>query len=715
MIETEASSATSSVGSDIFALISLLIISLLVLLLLRHFLPLRLTPSYLLVPIFLALVLPASIIFLVPIDLASIPASEGEYGSRRIHLSEKVLLLSWRITYWLCFALTWLILPILGEYVDSGDRTPKGRLLYSLRSNGRYQLVTLGSGLVGFLYVSLQLGLHTSSIRALVMGLAYFWGLFIAIYLMGHGLVAVPRRALRNGNISGRLRRLQTEAPRVHDKLDDALLNLSQIEDQILQLQQRKNSSPRDLRDWIDELADMSNLPESRIGSRDRTLPSSSTEAPTVITDGYLADLTRKLSRARHQKARFIESWDRLWMEAVDTQAILDSAGSKRLDFGRASPHSSSLSRIALLTPYTRYLLHYHVLPTLSYVQGAVFTVASACVAWSELIKAINVPKLSLISLTVIHSGSGEEVRIGLMSQLLAAGWILYMCTAALTSINDAKIWGNRALVRRNTYGESACWYSSQIARLTVPLAYNFVTFFPETMYQKTTFYRFLGHFLDRTAFGEGFDRFFPVFIFIPACATLFNLYGRVRDMFGFGFLKDLDEEGENDSGPGYGTWREGQTLIDRELRGTSTVPGLSRDPSPHDGRAGGRAGGAGGRAADLASQTNSTRHSAPTLTIPADRSAPRRPTREPLASQEPEADGDDSGNFFTDFAHRFQNTVDTTTTPRWMKNIGEGIKKPKWMSNEGDQNERGARGSGSIRGGGRWLGGNSGDGRIRL
>ena len=104
MIDTKAPS--SPLGSEIFALVSLLVISLAVLLLLRHYLPLRTTPAYLLVPIFFALGLPASIILLLPIDLAS-SARDVDAGSRGIWLPERIILVSWRITYWLTFALTW--------------------------------------------------------------------------------------------------------------------------------------------------------------------------------------------------------------------------------------------------------------------------------------------------------------------------------------------------------------------------------------------------------------------------------------------------------------------------------------------------------------------------------------------------------------------------------------------------------------------------------
>jgi len=106
MVKIEIAGAASPIGSEIFALLAVLVISLAVILLLRHYLPLRTTPAYLTVPIFFAIGLPASIILLVPIDLAS-TARDQDVGSRGIWLPDRVLLVSWRVSYWLTFALTW--------------------------------------------------------------------------------------------------------------------------------------------------------------------------------------------------------------------------------------------------------------------------------------------------------------------------------------------------------------------------------------------------------------------------------------------------------------------------------------------------------------------------------------------------------------------------------------------------------------------------------
>jgi hypothetical protein len=103
--------AAISVGSNIFFILALLTISVLVLLVLRRFLTLRATPAYLSIPVFLALALPASVVLLVPIDLASSSRDGG--GPRAIWLPERLLLVSWRIAYWLIFVLTWYALTML--------------------------------------------------------------------------------------------------------------------------------------------------------------------------------------------------------------------------------------------------------------------------------------------------------------------------------------------------------------------------------------------------------------------------------------------------------------------------------------------------------------------------------------------------------------------------------------------------------------------------
>ncbi|PKS10221.1 hypothetical protein jhhlp_001971 [Lomentospora prolificans] len=694
-------STASPVPSEIFALFATIIISITVLLILRYFLPLRTTPAFYLVPIFFAIFLPAAIVLLVPIDLASSARTEDD-ATRGIWLPERVLLVSWRITYWLTFALTWFILPILAEYSDSGHRDPYGKFMYSLRSNAQFHAIVLGSSLIGLIYIFITYGVSLVSLKSVIMALAYCWGLVFAIYLMGHGLVSIPRQLFRNASISGRLRRLQSHAPALHEKVEDSLLTLEDIEAQVVELSRRKVGSARDFSDWIEELIEIAGLPDSGATQTDTTIGGESRILPTVITEQYMANLTRELIRARHARSRYVGEWHRLVQEAAETQALLDSAASKKLDIGNANPESSPWHRFTILTPYSRYLLHYHLMPYARIFLGALLGLASACIVWSELVK-VALPNLSVIRFTVVHHWVGDKGQVGFAGQLLSMFWLLYMCAATLTSMTEVKVWRGRALTRRNTAYESAFWYSQQVAKLSVPLSYNFMTLLSPTIYKKTIFYGFLGQLIDFTPLGRWFDYLFPILILFPVCATLFGIYGRVKRFLGFGIdiVDDEEEGGRNRSGAGL--WREGRDLIDRELSGHA----LSRRREEARGQSG---------------------RSAPILSIPSARgpgaSSPS-PLRSPVrpgnsrrlgqSSHEPpysdEAAGDE--NFFQILGHRMKNTMETFESPRWLQDLGEGIKNPPWLNNNSEGSSRSNNGNQSdFR---RWFGGGNEEGRIRL
>lgn len=594
------------------------------------------------------------------------------------------------------------ILPILAEYSDAGYREPKDKLKYSLRSNAQFHAMVLSIGSVGLIYFFIKSEFSFGTVKALIMAMAYCWGLILAIYLMGHGLVSIPRRLIRSASISGRLRRLQSHAPKVHEQMEDALTCLEDVEAQVSELGRRKTGSAVAFRDWIDEIQEIANVPESRASRFGSTGQGNNSIIPHIITEKYLADLTRTLIRTRHAKSRYDEAWNDLVQEASDTQAILDSAASKKLEFVEVFPHVGFWDKMTVFTPYTRYLYYYHFLPYAQIILGVILAVASACIVWSEVIKSAF-PKLSVIRLSVIYHWVGDRAEVGFAGQLISAFWICYMCGAALISMTEVKVWRGRALVRRNTAHESAFWYAMQVAKLSIPLAYNYMTFLSMDVTKKTIFYKFLGSRIDLTPLPRVFDDFFPIIILFPVCATLFGIYGRVKRIF-----VGIDIIDEGDDGPTYGTgsWREGRDLIARELGGSSIL-GRREGANARGGNTGG--------------------YSAPILSIPSARGSSTSPARSPApapSTQRPagphgrywdEAPPEDD-NIFAIIGHRMKNTIDRIETPEWMQDIGQGIKKPKWMGNdnEGESSSGGGGGDGGNNDFRRWFGGGS-DGNIRL
>ncbi|KAH8144981.1 uncharacterized protein LAJ45_11001 [Morchella importuna] len=661
-----------AVTSGVFSALCLASLAGTVLLLQRFFLPLRSTPEYLLVSTFLPLFISSSIVVLVPIDLAS--SSAGDSGSRGIVLPEGLLLVAWRVSYWLCFVLTWAVLPILQSYSNSGHRSPRNRFIEALRENARYQLMMLAIGGVGLIYVFITSGIHIESLKGLVMALSYCYALAIAIFLMGHGLVAIPRNLMRNASIPGKLKSLQTAAPRAYDKLLDATNNLEDIEQEVLAVRKRKNGSALEFQQWIEELGDIAQLPESSLpppgGSN--IVGGRRGGAPPVITEQYLAGLTQRLKVAIHKRQRFNAEWQALVQSASDCQEMLDSARTKRLAFTKHFASPTVFDKISILNPYTRHIFHYHILPQVRRILSVFLSLASACIIWSEITHA-TAPRLSVINYTVVHHPESPHGKVGFAGQCIAAAWIAYMCACAYSSLTTVKVWGNYALVKRMTSGSSACFYASYAARLTVPLAYNFTGLLLPAVAKDTVFFGFLGKLITLTPLGEGFDGFFPVLILLPVAATGFNVYGWIKTTFGLGDVLADDEDDED----GLGGWREGRDLIDRELQGEVGRGGTIARAAAAS-RLGGRAGGSSSGLGPEAQRTGRTG---------------------PIRLRDDDGDNLDTvpeEGFFGGFMHRVKNTVETLDAPQWMKDF-DGVKKPKWLGGNAGSS-RGGYGS-AIRG----------------
>lgn len=572
--------------------------------------------------------------------------------------------------------------------------------MYSLRENAQFHAMVLGASLVGLVYIGLTYGFTPTSLRSLVMALAYCWGLVLAIYLMGHGLVAIPRRLIRDASISSKLRRLQSKAPKAYEHMEDSLASLEEIEAQVTELGKRKVGSAADFRDWIEDLQDMANISQTQSHATVLEANNLDRTVPTVITEKYMADLTRRLIRARHARSRYVSEWHRLVREAARTQAILDSGASKKLEFNDTSRHAGMWERTMFLNPHSRYVWYFHIAPYMQIGLGVFLAAASACIIWSELVK-FPFPQLSVISLSVVHHWVGDKPEVGFAGQVIAAFWICYMCAAALITMTEVKVWRGRALVKRNTGYESAFWYSMQVAKLSVPLSYNFLTFLSSDIHQKTTFYHFLGEFINQTKFGQWFDDLFPFFLLFPVLATLFGLYGKVKRVF---VGADFIEDEENATGYGTGSWREGRDLIERELGGESI---RRRDELF--------------ARLEAAGGNGSSGRSAPVLSVPAisdgtdGGTGPRTlgQTGGRIASRPQQRYLDDppeDESFIQLLGHRMKNTIDTIDTPKWFQDI----KKPKWMGgdNSGEGSSSNNNQSGDIR---RWFGGGGGEGQVRL
>lgn len=94
------------------------------------------------------------------------------------------------------------------QMTRSGEFTLIGRLLASLKYNLMYYIVLLGIAVIGLVILLFSGRLQPSNILGFCIAFSNAYGLIGAIFLMGFGLVAIPKQLWRSADTSVERRRL---------------------------------------------------------------------------------------------------------------------------------------------------------------------------------------------------------------------------------------------------------------------------------------------------------------------------------------------------------------------------------------------------------------------------------------------------------------------------------------------------------------------------
>ncbi|CAD8058048.1 unnamed protein product [Paramecium sonneborni] len=156
-------------------------------------------PFYIKALTYFSWILTFSIVLVLPIDILQqrkfIDQQNTQEDLEKTQLQQS-LFLTWRILYWSNFLLSWFILPFFQDYEDSGDFCWKDRMKYSIKKN----LLIYTVGLILGIIIIILLALNSDSsdyITNSLIGLANFFGLCFVVLLLGFGLVAIPKRYIK--------------------------------------------------------------------------------------------------------------------------------------------------------------------------------------------------------------------------------------------------------------------------------------------------------------------------------------------------------------------------------------------------------------------------------------------------------------------------------------------------------------------------------------
>eukprot|EP00873_Tetraselmis_striata_P005573 jgi/Tetstr1/425837/TSEL_016214.t1 len=160
-----------------------------------------------------------SIIALVPIDVwATMSEQDNE-----------IIGVLWDISYWITFLLTWLFIPIHQGYVDAGDFSVSGRLRTSIRDNLIFWLIMVVVGITGIMLLIFAAHFSLSDLPRYGISLSNAFGLLVSVFLLGYGLVAIPKLLWRQASPEKSFAAGISRLGRLAEKMDDASFELNTV------------------------------------------------------------------------------------------------------------------------------------------------------------------------------------------------------------------------------------------------------------------------------------------------------------------------------------------------------------------------------------------------------------------------------------------------------------------------------------------------------
>lgn len=218
----------------------------------------RQTPCHCILTIWLSFFLAFSVVLLLPFDIANARVTVPAAGDVVV-VNGEMLAFCWKAVYWTAFVMTWLVLGLQQRAMGSGGFTVRRRLELALRAEARFYLISLALFVIFVLANVSSKGLVKGlwyighDFPGFCTGLSHTTALLLLVFLLGFGLVELPRSLWRRGDLNRRLDHLYLNATATSAAARDANMAVRPFAEAALSIAQdvakeRERRSARDSR-----------------------------------------------------------------------------------------------------------------------------------------------------------------------------------------------------------------------------------------------------------------------------------------------------------------------------------------------------------------------------------------------------------------------------------------------------------------------------------
>ena len=464
----------------------------------------------------------------------------------------------WRVVYWSSQFLTWLVLPLMQSFSQAGEFTAWGKLKSSLWDNLIFYTSYLFIAIILLVYIALQPELHLDwpKLKAIAAAASNTWGLFLLVFMMGYGLVEVPRELWHSSKRGFRLNKAYFKVSKLWGERSDAEGSLEDVLVSVETVSKRLAVEGGHLTELVDVI--VSKVPlemMERVRRRTRTADTDSLE----VTEARLAKLHKQVVVAVTSHFRT----EAQWKEIVDTVYWLEDNHKNTSTNERIFRRQVTTDTRTILTPVVEWYVRCLLVPWLYKILAVVSVIMSFMVTWSEVTFFSEKPTLSLFALFIKAASYNNNYR---WIEIISFFTICYMGLCTFYTVFRVRVLNYYYLLPGNSDSYTLLFSALLLSRLTGPMCLNFLsiihmdTHVISSFNSSTSYTKVMGHMDVVSIVQDGFNVYFPILLVVLTLATYFSLGSRLLSFLGFQqFLEQEDLTGE--------LVEEGRELIKREKR----------------------------------------------------------------------------------------------------------------------------------------------------
>jgi len=449
-------------------------------------------------------------IALLPYDVSLFLFKSDSVRSQRLYELLSIL-------YWSTWVLGWIVMPtIVSIYTFHFALTMKSRIWYAIKYNIMWYVWAIVFVLIGVVIMSSSKKFKVSDLIPLTIALSNAYGILLFCLLLGHGLVAFPRKMWNTADpaiqLRMRLRDLEEEVNSYADSLKNARI-VERVCNRVINTAANAQNSIREtyreifkenINPRLEKVQQIlsHNLIKSEILNRDST-----TESPYLELESIKWDQIYE-----HEIEEFLQKVDSVFDALNQSHCFMVYTAEK------AEEALNSMKTLADGNCFTSTKVK------LQRLMAIIFGVLSALCLWGE-IALIFKPSYSLFHWL-------SHLRIGSFSnQLLVTGpVIVFLFYVGSWSLTRVRLWSYFRFIPGATNENTFYFWVVFISRLAPSVGYHYLL---QIEGQNTMTISLMGVMKEVAFFGNNWNIYAPVIMLAFGLFVVLDLWNRILGCFG--------------------------------------------------------------------------------------------------------------------------------------------------------------------------------------